>query len=145
MTIYYTTIHYKLSCHLWIWHFLIAVNPCWHHYSDAIMSVTASQITSVSVVYLYRLFRRRSKKTSKLHFTGLCEGNSPVTGEFPSQRASNSEDFFHLMTSSWLHFRHFMSDLLLMNRCIYFLPIHRYTSYEKKTLKVYTFFQHSYR
>ena len=32
---------------------------------------------------LSRLFRRRSKKTSKLRFTGLCEGNSPVTGEFP--------------------------------------------------------------
>ena len=30
-----------------------------------------------------RLFRRRSKQTSKLHVTGLCEGNSPVTGEFP--------------------------------------------------------------
>ena len=32
------------------------------------------------------LFRRRSKKTSKLRVTGLCEGNSPLTGEFPSQR-----------------------------------------------------------
>ena len=40
-----------------------------------------------------RLFRRRSKKTSKLHVTGLCEGNPPVTGEFPSQGASNM-DFF---------------------------------------------------
>ena len=29
-----------------------------------------------------RLFRRRSKKTSKLRVTGLCVGNSPVTGEF---------------------------------------------------------------
>ena len=38
------------------------------------------------------LFRRRSKKTSKLCITGLCEGNSPVTGEFPSQRASNAEN-----------------------------------------------------
>ena len=28
---------------------------------------------------LNRLFRRRSKKTSKLRVTGLCEGNSPVT------------------------------------------------------------------
>ena len=37
------------------------------------------------------LVRRRSKKTSKLRITGLCEGNSPVTGEFPAQRASNSE------------------------------------------------------
>ena len=27
---------------------------------------------------------RRSKKTSKLHVTGLCEENSPVTGEFPT-------------------------------------------------------------
>ena len=35
---------------------------------------------------LNRLFRRRSKKTSKLRVTGLCEGNSPVTGEFPLQR-----------------------------------------------------------
>ena len=37
-------------------------------------------------------FRRRSKKTSKLRVTGFCEGNSPVTGEFPAQRASNAEN-----------------------------------------------------
>ena len=41
---------------------------------------------------LKRLFRRRSKKTSKLCVTSLCEGNSPVTGEFPAQRASNAEN-----------------------------------------------------
>ena len=41
---------------------------------------------------LNRLFRRRSKKTSKLRITGLCAGNSPVVGEFPSQRASNAEN-----------------------------------------------------
>ena len=41
---------------------------------------------------LNRLFMRRSKKTPKLRVTGLCEGNSPVTGEFPSQRASNAEN-----------------------------------------------------
>ena len=35
---------------------------------------------------------RRSKKTSKLHVTGLCEGNSPVTDEFPTQRASDAEN-----------------------------------------------------
>ena len=39
------------------------------------------------------LFRRRSKKTSKLRGTGLCAGNSPVTDEFPAQRASNAEMF----------------------------------------------------
>ena len=41
---------------------------------------------------LKRLFRRRSKKTSKLCMTGLCAGNSPVTGEFPAQRTSNAEN-----------------------------------------------------
>ena len=42
---------------------------------------------------LKRLFRCRSKKTSKLRVTGLCEGNSSVIGEFPAQRASNAEFF----------------------------------------------------
>ena len=41
---------------------------------------------------LSRLFRRRSKKTSKLRVTGLCARNSSVTGEFPAQRASNVEN-----------------------------------------------------
>ena len=41
---------------------------------------------------LNRLFRRKSKKTSKLRVTGLCEGNSPVTGKFPAQRASSTEN-----------------------------------------------------
>ena len=35
------------------------------------------------------LFRRRSKK---LRLTGLSEGNSPVTGWFPAQRASYAEN-----------------------------------------------------
>ena len=38
------------------------------------------------------LFRRRSKKTSKLGVTGLCVGNSPGTGEFPAQMASNAKN-----------------------------------------------------
>ena len=41
------------------------------------------------------LFRPRSNKTSKLRVTGLCEGNSPGTGEFPAQRASNAENLRH--------------------------------------------------
>ena len=41
---------------------------------------------------LNRLFRRRSKKTSKLRVTGLCVGNSPGTGEFPAQLAGNAEN-----------------------------------------------------
>ena len=41
---------------------------------------------------LNRLFRRRSKETSKLRVTGLCAGNSPVTGEFSAQMASCAEN-----------------------------------------------------
>ena len=37
------------------------------------------------------LFRCRSTKTSKLRVTGLCEGNSQGTAEFPSQRVNNAE------------------------------------------------------
>ena len=38
------------------------------------------------------LFNRRSQETSKLRVTGLCAGNSPVTGEFPAQMAINAEN-----------------------------------------------------
>ena len=41
---------------------------------------------------LNRLFRRRSKKTPKLRIIGLRAGNSPVTDEFPAQRASEAEN-----------------------------------------------------
>ena len=41
---------------------------------------------------LNRLFRLRSKKTSKLRLAGLCVRNSPVTGEFPAQMASNAKN-----------------------------------------------------
>ena len=45
---------------------------------------------------------------SKLHITGLCEGNSPVTGEFPAQRASNAENVsiwwrHHGPLLCWIH------------------------------------------
>ena len=52
---------------------------------------------------LKSLFRRRSKKTSKLRVTGLCAGNSPVTGEFPAQMVSNAE-----IVSIW--WRHHVCD-----------------------------------
>ena len=41
---------------------------------------------------LNRLFRRRSKNSSKNRVTGLCVGNSPGTGEFPAQMASNMDN-----------------------------------------------------
>ena len=41
---------------------------------------------------LNRLFRPKSKKISKLRALGLCEGKSPLTGEFPTQKASGAEN-----------------------------------------------------
>ena len=43
---------------------------------------------------LNRLFRLISKKTSKRRVTGLCAENPPVTGEFPTQMASNAESVY---------------------------------------------------
>ena len=54
------------------------------------------------------LIRRRSKKTSKLRVTGPCVGNSPGTGEFPAQMASNAEN-----VSIW--WRHHASALKRWN------------------------------
>ena len=55
---------------------------------------------------LNRLFGRRSKKISKLRLTGLCAGNSPVTGEYPAQMASNADNvsiwWRHHQESWWL-------------------------------------------
>ena len=41
---------------------------------------------------LNRLLRRRSRKISKFRITGLCAGNSPVTGEFPAKMACSAEN-----------------------------------------------------
>ena len=79
------------------------------HYNDVIMSALASQITGVSMVYSI-VCSGISKKTSKLHATGLCGGNSQLTGEFPAQRASSEENVFIL----W---RHHVSRAIWALRC----------------------------
>ena len=80
------------------------------HYNDVIMNAMAPQITSLTIVYSTVYSRRRSKKTSKLRVSGLCEGNSPVTGEFPAQRASNTENVsiwwrHHVLTTGQIRHR----------------------------------------
>ena len=58
---------------------------------------------------LRRLFRHRSKKTSQLRVTGLCEGNSPVTPDgFPSHRVSNAEK-----VSIWLRHHVWFSSVYI--------------------------------
>ena len=60
---------------------------------------------------LNRLFGCRSKKTSKLRVTGLCEGNSPVTDEFPTQRARNAEN-----ASIWWRHRDMNSSNMMQSQ-----------------------------
>ena len=92
-----------------------------------------------------RLFRRRSKKTSKLRAARLCEGNSPLTDEFPAQRDSKYENvsicwrhhnlkamhllliglghhcFLPVPRSYWIHWP--LGDLVVIITCVFFKQI----------------------
>ena len=67
--------------------------------------------------FLNRLFRRTSKKTSKLRVTGLCARNSPVTGEFAAQKASNTGN-----VSIWWRHPESLSETMMViiakHRCV---------------------------
>ena len=63
------------------------------------MGSMASQITSLAMVYS-AVYSGADKKISKLRVTGLCVGNSPGTGEFPAQMASNAEN----VSLWWRHY-----------------------------------------
>ena len=73
---------------------------------------------------LHRLFTRRSKKTSKLRVTGLCAGNSPETGEFPAQWASNAENFSfwwrHHVFSFFISMHVFHATLFVTRNALWF-------------------------
>ena len=56
------------------------------------MSEMASQITGVAIVFPIVCSGTYKKNTPKLRLTGLRGGNPPITGRFPSQRASNGEN-----------------------------------------------------
>ena len=51
-----------------------------------------------------RLIRSRSKKTWRLRVTGLCVGNSSVTGEFLAQKASHAKN----VSIWWRHHNPFL-------------------------------------
>ena len=57
------------------------------------MGTMASQITSLTIVFLTVYSDADQRKEPKLRVTGLFAGKSPVTGEFPAQIASNAENF----------------------------------------------------
>ena len=68
---------------------------------------------------LNHLCGHRSKKPSKFRVTGFCAGNSPVTGEFSAQRASNAEN-----VSIWWRHHAKKSHLLLHNYWTQCLSLH---------------------
>ena len=70
------------------------------------MGPMGSQITSLTIVYSAVYSGGEKKNTSKLRVTGLCVGNSPETGEFRAQMASNAEN----VSVWWRH--HDVSDIL---------------------------------
>ena len=66
---------------------------------------------------LSRLFRRKSKKRSKLRVTGLCAMNSPGTGEFPAQMASNAEN----VSIWWRHHDSTKMQIWWLKNLVYFM------------------------
>ena len=83
-------------------------NPLWWRYNER-DDISKHQ---PHVYLLSHLFGHRSKKTSKLHVTGLCAGNSPLTGEFPTQWASNGEK----VSIWWCHHVTQYCDITSMGR-----------------------------
>ena len=63
------------------------------HYNDVIMSEIAPQITSLTIVYSSVYSGADQRKLQSSVSLAIVRGNSPVTGEFPTQRASNPEMF----------------------------------------------------
>ena len=84
MGIHYTHIKHPAAI---LWYQEISVSLQWrHNVRDGVWNHQPLDCL------LNCLFRCRSKKTPKLRATGLCEGNSPVTGEFPTKRDSDTEN-----------------------------------------------------
>ena len=69
------------------------------------MGAMAPQITRVSIVCWTVCSGEDERKRQSV--TSLCEGNSPVTGEFPAQRTSNAASVsmwwrHHGITTIWI-------------------------------------------
>ena len=117
-------LHVRISCILWASNYDLLISALWkgsplqwrHNGRDGVSNHRHNDCL------LSRLFRRRPKKTAKLRVTGLCAGNSPVTGEVPSQMASNEEKFFiwwhlHVVMRKGLPWR-----IVIMRMCKAYCP-----------------------
>ena len=77
---------------------LVAKTIALPNYNNVITTAQASQIASPTNVYS-TVYSGTDQKTSKHRVTSLCVGNSPVTGEFPTQKANNAEN----ISTWWRH------------------------------------------
>ena len=114
----YAALWHSFSCQKWyIWedvHTLKHANRCigydplpWHHNERDGVSNHWHLNCLLSC-----WFRCWSKKTSKLHVTGLCAGNSLVTVEFPAQKAIKAEN----VSTWWRHHAYHWTCKMLRSR-----------------------------
>ena len=99
------------TAHVWCLHTHVCISS-WHAYWSLQNALRwrHNELDGVSDhqphdCLLNRLFGRRSKRTSKLRVTGLCAGNSPGTGEFSAQMASNAENVSIWWRHHGLHYK----------------------------------------
>ena len=69
------------------------------HNNDVIMDSMASQITSLTIIYSTVYSDADQRKHQISASLAFCAGNSPGTGEFPAQMASNAEN----VSNWWRH------------------------------------------
>ena len=93
------------------------LNSLYVHYNDVIMIVMASQITSLKIVYSTVYSSTDQKKNINAPRHCPLWGFSPVSGEFPTQRVSNSKNI-----SIW--WRHHVCAR--MWKCMYAYVLGRY-------------------
>ena len=77
--------YHMVQCDYHYWYLKMKLLQWRHNEHDV------DSITNLTNVYSTVYSGPDQRKKSKLRVTGLCEGNSPVTGVFPTQRASNAE------------------------------------------------------
>ena len=79
------------------------------HHTDVIMGTIAYQITSLTIVYSAVYSGADQRKHHSSASLAFVWENSPVTGEFPAQMASNAEN----VSIWWRHHGYFPNHALI--------------------------------
>ena len=80
----------------------VGIEVCTHN-SDVIMSAMASE-SPASWLFTQPFIHSHIKEPAEFRVTGLSDGNSLVTDEFPAQRASNAENVSIWWRHHWLKY-----------------------------------------